>query len=274
MLIRLRDGLRLHVRDRGRGVPVVALHGFAGPSDAWDAAVAGLSATRRVVAIDLLGHGASDAAAVPDRYAMDNAIADVLDVMDALDLDRAAVVGYSMGGRVALAAACHAPGRIHALVLESASPGLPSDDERRDRRAADERLAADIGARGTEWFADHWSDLPLFETRQRLGPEVLAAVRRRLLANRPGCLAACLRGLGAGAQPPLWDALTRLTVPTLLLAGADDTRFVEIANRMHGLLPAAQVSVIEDAGHTVHLEQPAQWQRGVGTFLERHLPTR
>jgi 2-succinyl-6-hydroxy-2,4-cyclohexadiene-1-carboxylate synthase len=177
-------------------------------------------------------------------------------------------MGYSMGARLALFLAVRHPERVHRLVLESGSPGLATEEERGARRASDGALADELEREGIEAFVAGWETLPLFEGfRKRLSAEERAAVRERRLANDPGLLAATLRGLGTGSLPSLWDDLTSLPHPVLLVAGEEDGRFVEIARAMAGRLGDATLRVVPEAGHTVHLEQPASWLVAVREFL-------
>jgi len=267
MYVTLRDGLRLHVRVQGNGPPLLLLHGFTGSIEAWGREVLqGLALAYQVIGVDLLGHGESDASSEPGRYRMEEMLQDLSQVMDALAVEEARWLGYSMGGRIALAAAASRPARVSALVLESASPGLTSDNERRARRRADEALAEGILRGGMEAFVDHWMGLPLFATQGKLSPKAREENRARRLKNRPEALAACLRGLGTGAQPSFWDALPTLDVPTLLLAGEEDPKFTETARSMAGLLPRAELRLIPRAGHTIHLENPFAWLAAVRTF--------
>lgn len=270
MLIALRDGLRLHVRDRGHGPPLLLLHGFMGSSQAWgEAVLEPLAAGNRVLAVDLLGHGLSDGPARPERFAFPEILSDLIDLLDALDIPRAAWIGYSMGGRLALGAAVLHPERVDQLVLESASPGLETEGERSARREHDEALARQLLDHGIEDFVDYWDHLPLFATRRRLPGELLAWHRAARLKLPPRSLAACLRGLGTGAQPSFWDALGTVRHPTLLINGEEDAKFRGIATRMTSLMPAASHMVIPAAGHTVHLENPAGWTDAVLEFRGR-----
>ncbi|MBX6341499.1 MAG: 2-succinyl-6-hydroxy-2,4-cyclohexadiene-1-carboxylate synthase, partial [Thermomicrobiaceae bacterium] len=220
------------------------------------------------VAVDLLGHGASDAPRDPARYRMERCVADLLALLDALDLPRAAVLGYSMGGRVALHLALAAPERVGALVLESASPGIPDAAERAARRVSDAALADLIEREGIAAFVDHWERLPLWASQASLPREVRARLRAQRLAHRPDGLAGSLRGLGAGEMAPVHDRLGALGMPALLVAGALDEKYRALAEWMAIAMPRARVAVVPGAGHAVHLERPEAFLRAVGAFLE------
>lgn len=176
------------------------------------------------------------------------------------------MLGYSMGGRIALHYACSRPSRLSGLVVESSSAGLETEVERARRRAADEALADRIVERGVAWFVDTWEELPLFATQRRLSPRIRSEVRRGRLANDPRSLAASLRGLGTGHLPSLWGVLSRLTVPTLVIVGGLDRKFVEIGRRMVERLPDGCLEVVPGAGHRVHLERPDAWVDRVTDF--------
>ncbi len=274
MIVTLRDGLRVNVRDMGaRGSevstpPLLLLHGFGGSSESWGKSLLErLSIGRRVIAVDLPGHGKSDVPAEPGRFAFAAIVSDLADLLDVLEVASAVWVGYSMGGRLALGAGLFLPDRVSRLVLESASPGLATDQERTERRSSDELLARRIESSDIGSFVREWEDLPLFATQGKLAPEVRAELRSRRLTNRPEALAACLRGLGTGMQPSLWEAMEHVAAPTLLIAGAEDQKFVRTNERMLDALPAARLEVVPEAGHAVHLEQPEAWQSAVESFV-------
>lgn len=267
--MRLRDGHRLGLSDRGGGPPILLLHGFTGSVEAWgDVVLEGLVGQGfRVLAVDLPGHGRSDVPDSPDRYRIEAVVEDLVEVLDARDVERADWVGYSMGGRVALGGAVLRPERVRSLVLESASPGLELEEHREARRRSDDALARRILDRGIEAFVDEWMDLPLFASQRRLPDAVLSRTRRRRLRCSPRGLANTLRGLGTGSQPSFWSDLESLPHRTLLLAGSLDAKYVEIARRMAARIPGARRRVVPDAGHTVHLEAPETWLRSVCEFL-------
>ena len=248
----------------------VLLHGFSGSGDSWGPAIVdGLSGMGRIpVRPDLPGHGRwSRSAAGPPK-----------DLKGALDAISEAgewptdLIGYSMGGRLALHFAAAFPGRVRSLVLESASPGLATPLEREERVRADAALAARIVERGVEDFVDYWASLPLFESRGSLPARNVERLRAVQLQNSPEELAAVLRGLGTGALPSLWEALPVIDIPVLLIVGALDLKFVRIAEALREGLPRARLVVVPEAGHTVHLERPGAWLRAVASFLSDQEP--
>jgi len=243
----------------------VLLHGFTGSAVGWgERLVDGLAGTGLTpVLVDLPGHGRDAGPTDPAAYTLDSILGHVTRAGDwPTDL-----VGYSMGGRVALHFAAAFPGRVRRLVLESASPGLATEEERRARRASDEALASKLLAVGLEAFVDEWEAQPLFESRAALEPAERERQRALRLRNDAASLAACLRGLGAGSLPSLWGRLPSLAVPTLLVVGSLDTKFTEIARSMASAMPDARVVEVAGAGHTVHLERPDAWLAAVVEFL-------
>lgn len=247
-----------------RAAAVRLLHGFTGAGAFWPPSVtAGLAAAGfDVAAPDLPGHGARGGEADPGHFTLDAALSTV-----DLPPEGGALIGYSMGGRIALHHALRRPERVRRLVLESASPGLALASEREERRLADEALAGLLEAEGIEAFVEHWESLPLFDSQRALPESVRARVRETRLANQPTSLAAALRGLGTGVLPSLWDELPRLRTPTLVLVGALDDKFVAIAHRMAERLAHARLAVVPGAGHAVHLERPDAWLDAVVGFL-------
>lgn len=267
------NGLALHTVLFGAGRPLLLLHGFTGSAATWAGLAAQLAPQRQCIAQDLIGHGKSGAPADPARYTMEQAVQDIAGLLDVLGISRVDLLGYSLGGRLALQFAVAAPGRVRALILESASPGLASPAERAARIAADDALAEVIERDGIEAFVAHWEALPLWASQAELPAELRARQRTQRLANRPQGLANSLRGMGTGRQRALWDMLPTLTIPTLLLAGALDAKFSAIAQQMAATLPRADLAIIAAAGHAIHLEQPEIFGQRVAVFLEQQVCT-
>jgi 2-succinyl-6-hydroxy-2,4-cyclohexadiene-1-carboxylate synthase len=237
--------------------PLCLLHGFMGSGNDWRPLMASLAGRAHLVAPDLPGHGQSTGRPGAE-YRMDGAVAAVLRTLDTLGIEQCTLLGYSMGGRIALALTVAHPNRVQHLVLESASPGLADPAERLARREHDARRAARItdDLRG---FLEDWYRMPLFASLERHG--LVEEMVERRTANDPHELARAIQGLSPGAQPPLWDALDTLVVPTLLLAGALDEKYVALTQRMAARSDAIRRVVVPNAGHTIHAEQPGAVRR-------------
>lgn len=250
----------------GRGRPLVLLHGFTGSGRTWRAFFERWADERRLIAFDALGHGDSPAPLDPWLYRQDVAAEDLLATMSRLGWERFDLMGYSMGGRLALQVARRAPQRVRSLVLESTSPGLGVEHERQSRRAADEALAERIERIGVASFAREWAALPLFAGLQRLEMATQKELEQVRASNRKRGLAHSLRGAGVAVLPSVEGDLSGLRMPTLLVVGSEDGKYCKLAAGMAQRMPCAQVIKVHSAGHTVHLEQPAAYAAAVESF--------
>jgi 2-succinyl-6-hydroxy-2,4-cyclohexadiene-1-carboxylate synthase len=262
------NGLGFNLETAGEGPALLLLHGFTGSLESWRPFFDQWPGFQ-LVAVDLTGHGGSDAPPDAARYAIEPCVGGLTGILDSLGIEKATVLGYSLGGRIALQLALARPERVSALVLESASPGIEDAAERRARVAADEALAASIERDGVAAFVDGWQALPLFASQRRLPAERQAGLRAQRLRNDAAGLANSLRGVGAGRQAWLLPRLATFGAPALLIAGALDERYCELARRMAAALPDARVAIVAAAGHAVHFEQPAAFASTVRAFLEQ-----
>ncbi|MBE2194655.1 MAG: 2-succinyl-6-hydroxy-2,4-cyclohexadiene-1-carboxylate synthase [Anaerolinea sp.] len=258
------NGAHYQIESRGEGEPLLLLHGFTGAAANWRPLMSVLASSCRVIAVDLLGHGQSEIPSAPERYQMPFAAADLAALVTQIEATPCHLLGYSMGGRLALYVAVHYPHLVRTLILENASPGLRTPEERQMRQSSDEALAHRIETEGIESFVRYWEALPLFSTQS---PEIRAALRPQRLRNSPLGLANSLRGMGTGVQPSLWEALPHIQIPTLILTGALDPKFKDIGAQMAALMPTSTQVILPNGGHTLHLEQPSQ----VVAVLERWL---
>ena len=264
--------------------PVLLLHGFTGSAEAMNGLREGLlkklseglsdgsderlSETHRVFAIDLPGHGNSATPHAIEHFSMEATVSHLWDALDALGVERANLVGYSMGGRVALNAAVACPKRVAKVVCLGASPGIADSIERNNRKLTDEALADSILADGVGQFVDEWLSQPLFATlAERLSPTDFQTTREQRLANSPEGLALSLRGIGTGAMEPLHETLIHMDFPCLWIAGTEDTKFTAIAEEMSRAMPNGSHTLIPEAGHSVHLENPAATLSAIASFL-------
>lgn len=260
------SGHHYHIEIQGAGDPLVLLHGYSGAASTWRAIFERLADSFQLFAFDLLGHGASDAPAEVASYRMEAVAADIVDLLDQLAVNDSYLLGYSMGGRLALILACAYPSRFGALILESASPGLADERARAERRLKDNQLADQIESDGVSSFVANWESLPLWSTQSKAQ---IRAQRAQRMANRPRGLANSLRAMGAGAQPNLWGQLPNLNLPTCLIVGDRDDKFRRINRAMANAIPHSSLSIISAAGHNTHLEAPDAFCSAIRTFLER-----
>lgn len=224
--------------------------GFTQTASSWDAVLAALRTDRP----------GTDATAVDVTLGVD-----FVDTATRLGEQHgpAVYVGYSMGGRLCLQLALDRPALVRGLVLVSASPGLRDAAARAERRAADELLARAVEHEGVEPFLDRWLAQPLFAS---VPPDASGLADRRTLSAAH--LAGCLRVLGTGVMPPLWDRLGDLRVPVLLMTGTRDDKFDTIAAEMEAAIPGARHLRIE-SGHALPLERPRALAHALAAFATK-----
>jgi len=259
----------LNVLTAGDGPPLLLLHGFTGTARSWAPCLEAWAGRYRVIAPDLLGHAGSAAPADPAAYALERQAHGLHDLLALLGAVPAAVIGYSMGARLALVLALEHPAAVERLVLESPSPGIADPADRMLRRAADERLAAEIERGGVAAFIERWEAQPLFASQAALPVEVRLAQRHERLRHGTAGLAGSLRGAGQGAMEPLHDRLGRITVPALVVAGDLDEVGLARARLVADGIPGARLEVIGSSGHAPHLEHPDRFIRLVDEALSR-----
>jgi 2-succinyl-6-hydroxy-2,4-cyclohexadiene-1-carboxylate synthase len=231
-------------------MPVVFLHGFAATARHWDGVIAALPPGRFTpIALSI-----SDA----DPLAPDGVTRLVRDCTQG----RFVLVGYSMGGRLALHTALAIPERIERLVLVSAAAGIEDAGARADRRAADEALAEEIEHGSISSFIERWRAVPLFAQDPAWVAEAVAADQLRC---SPATLAGCLRGLGAGAMTPMWDRLGELRMPVAVLAGADDVSYEQAGRRLAAGIGDASFRALAGVRHRVALQAPAVVAAAIAT---------
>jgi 2-succinyl-6-hydroxy-2,4-cyclohexadiene-1-carboxylate synthase len=234
---------------------LVLIHGFTQNANCWPGVADRLSHDgQQVLAVDAPGHGR--------RAAVDASLWEAADLI-ATEGGHADYLGYSMGGRIALHLALAYPDVVRRLILVSATAGIEDDAARAARRTADNKQADALEDSGdVAQFLDRWLAGPLFATlpAERAG-------REARLTNTAAGLASSLRHAGTGAQDNLWPRLAKLTMPVLVVAGALDTRYADIAWRMAKAIPNARLAVMAGAGHATHLEKPDQFVSLVEEFL-------
>ncbi|MFR3479737.1 MAG: alpha/beta fold hydrolase [Eggerthella lenta] len=260
---------------RPSAAPLILLHGFAQSSASWDAVARKLAATGRpIYALDLVGHGESERPADACAYALDaqgEALLSFARMVADREGARPAVLGYSMGGRVTLAALRRDPRAFAAVVLEAAGFGPATQAERDAATERDAACAARLRADGLEAFMDFWEQLPLFASQRDLPPDVRERLRAGRMANDAEALARTFEQAGQHVMPSRAETLETLDVlragdtPLLYLAGERDEKYRALAAQ--AAEAGATVRIIPGAGHNAHLEAPAAFVQEVSLFL-------
>lgn len=253
----------------GAGALVVVLHGFTGDRETMRALASELTPAHEVLLIDLVGHGESDSPTGLEPYRMPAVVDQVLSVLADRSPGSTHLLGYSMGGRVALSMARRAPWFFGSVITVSATAGIEDPVARAERHRLDLERADRLEAIGVTAFIDEWLDQDLFAPlRRRLGPEgVERAKLQRASADTHG-LAQSLRGTGTGAMEPVWDAVSGFRCSVLALAGALDQAYVERAERLAATARDGRCVVVEECGHALPMEAPEASAQHVLRFLE------
>jgi 2-succinyl-6-hydroxy-2,4-cyclohexadiene-1-carboxylate synthase len=179
------------------------------------------------------------------------------------------LLGYSMGGRLAIRLALDHPGRVRRLVLISCNPGMDDAKERAERRLRDEHLAQILEEDGIGPFVAWWQSNPILKPAKPLPRSVEESLRCMRLNHEPTGLAMALRQLGSSDDAnDLWPRLGELRMPVLLVHGKADARYAGIISAMAKRIPASRLEAIADAGHAIHREQAPALMKLVCGFLD------
>ncbi len=246
----------------GDGQPVVLLHGFTGSMQTWQS-LRPFFPNHQLIFIDLPGHGHTKARV----KSMSDCCKDLYNVCCQLALEQIDLVGYSMGGRTALSFACNYPEMVRSLTLESASPGLVSEEDQQARKQKDQELADYICGHSLEAFVEKWENIPLFASQKQLPMKIQEKVRQERLSQSKEGLAHSLVTMGTGRMPSCWNQLDQLNMPVLLVVGEWDEKFVQINLQMEKSISNCRLEIIDQAGHAIHVEQT----RIFGTIVEEFI---
>lgn len=232
-------------------VPLLLTHGYSSSAAMWTGNLPALSRDRQVVTWDIRGHGRSDSPDDPAQYSEAISVDDMAAFLDLIGAERAVVGGLSLGGYLSLAFHLRFPDRVTALVVCDAGPGYRRDEARAKWNTETvDRYATQFEQRGLDALGT--------------SPEIVASQQRNPLG-----LARAARGILAQHDSRVFDSLPTISVPTLIVVGANDTPFLAAADVMEAKIPGARKAVLADAGHASNVDQPAAFDRAVTAFLEK-----
>ncbi len=238
--------------------PLVFLHGFLGSGKSWRTIAESFAEDYFCILPDLPGHGENTKDELASPLNFDILTEWLSHLLDQIPVSKIHLVGYSLGGRTALYFACHHSERILSLILESTSPGIDDESERARRLAEDNTRAESILKDGISAFIEDWYQMPLFASLQN-HPQTLSAIKQAAKSNNAEWAAKVIRDLSPGTQKPLWDSLSNLSFPVLLIAGGKDEKYVQMIHKMAERIPNSRSVIVPEAGHNVHAEQPEKY---------------
>ncbi|MEB7434059.1 2-succinyl-6-hydroxy-2,4-cyclohexadiene-1-carboxylate synthase [Staphylococcus pasteuri] len=246
---------------------LIMLHGFISDGSTFDSHIDTLTKQVNVLTVDLPGHGNDDSPM--DQEWNFSYISQQLDqILSEYHQYHQYLLGYSMGGRVSLYYALHGTNELSGLILESTSPGIQKEEDQIERQQVDNARAKVLEIAGLEIFVNDWERLPLFASQYDLDKSVKKQIRQNRMNQDPSKLAKALRDYGTGQMPNLWPSLINIQIPTIILAGQKDEKFVNIAQKMNEQIINSRKTIVSEAGHTIHVEDSAEFDTIILGFLK------
>ena len=262
------DGVKLYFEESGAGTPVVYVHEFGGDHRSWELQMRYFSRRHRCITFAARGYPPSDVPESAEAYSQRRAVEDIVNVMDAAKIDRAHVVGLSMGGFATLHLGLEHPGRARSLVVAGAGYGAEKQHEAYFREASME-VARQFEAQGSDKFAKTYAlgaSRVQFQNKDPRGWQEFASMLGQHSARGS---ANTMRGVQV-RRPSIYDLedrLKRMQVPTLVVVGDEDDHCLQPGIFLKKTVPACGLLVLPKTGHTLNLEEPDHFNRFVAEFI-------
>jgi pimeloyl-ACP methyl ester carboxylesterase len=245
-----RDGVKIQYEVAGDGPALILTHGYSSTGEMWAGQIAPLSKHFKVITWDMRGHGRSDYPEDQDQYSEAATVEDMAALLDAVGAKDAIVGGLSLGGYMSLAFHATYPERTRALLIIDTGPGYKNDQARYGWNQNAIR-------RAERYEADGLPDL------------TKASAEVRLARHRDATgLARAARGMLTQRNARVIESLPNIKVPAIVIVGADDTPFLAASDYMAAKIPGAKKAVIEGAGHSANIDQPARFNAALMGFLD------
>jgi pimeloyl-ACP methyl ester carboxylesterase len=245
-----RDGVKIHYEVAGEGPALLLTHGYSATGQMWQGQIATLSPHFKVITWDMRGHGASDYPEDLAAYSEEATVADMAALLDAVGAKTAVIGGLSLGGYMSLAFHRAHPERTRALLIVDTGPGYKNDQARDGWNANAIRRAERLETEG-------------------LGDLSTASAEVRQARHRDATgLARAARGMLTQRDARVIESLPAVAVPAVVIVGANDTPFLAASDYMATKIPGARKVVIEDAGHSANIDQPAAFNATLLGFLK------
>lgn len=252
------------VGDIYKETPIVLLHGFMGSLENWNQIK--LQFNIPIILIDLPGHGKSHFKKI-DNYSFTDWATDFKYILDKLNLNQINLCGYSMGGRLAISFACRFPMIVNKLILESSTPGIDNEIERKNRFEIDKLNCTKIMSDYTN-FVEDWCQNIFFANQKQRNLSGWEAQQEIRLRQNPAQLSSSIEFLGTGKMPSLWKKINTLHSAVMLITGSEDSQYCRIAVECLKEIKDSKWMNISNCGHNIHLEQSDQFVECVKSFLK------
>jgi 2-succinyl-6-hydroxy-2,4-cyclohexadiene-1-carboxylate synthase len=248
---------------------ILFLHGFMGNIHEFNEVIELLNDDFSYLTLDLPGHGKTQILGDDECYQMASTAQAIINLLDELRIDQCFLIGYSMGGRLALYLSLHFPQRFIKVIVESASPGLAIKTEQLARIKSDTQIARKltriISKDDFYNFLNNWYQQPIFGDIKN-HPQYQSMIETRL-ANHPLNLVKSLQFMGTGSQPCLWELLPKNTIPILLIVGEKDEKFIDINILITEKCNCTKLQIIPQVGHNIHLENTLKFVQNIQAFF-------
>ena len=236
--------------------PIVFLHGFTGNSNSWRHIADALN--RWVILIDLPGHSKSEFINLNEEYSIDDFCSELYLLLNNYSIKKIDLVGYSMGGRIAMAFSSKHSNRINSLVLESSSLGIDDNKDKEDRYNQDLELCDNMED-NLNVFVDNWESKLLFKDQKRRNYILWEEQRNNRLKHNHKQLSKSLQVFSSGSMPYYEESFKYFEFPISIICGTDDDKYVKIGKEMMYMNKNAKQYIIAKSSHNTHLENPAMF---------------
>ena len=258
----------IEIHQRSENLPrILLLHGFMGDRRIWDPMIERFCSFSNPITLDLLGHGDTSKPTEAEPYREKHQLADLLHIIQSLELSPLLLLGYSMGGRLALKTALRNPSLFSGLILESTNCGITDEAKREERKSTDHSRAAAIED-NFQKFLENWQKLDLFQSPLPQDEQRVKRYNSIQSQQSAEAVAASLRGFGTGFMQAVCRDVAELELPVLLLAGSDDKKYQQICAFLEDKLPNAIFASVR-GGHRVHLDNPKSYLEEIHKFIDR-----
>ncbi len=246
--------------------PLLMLHGFMGDSSDWETLANRLQEKYYCIALDLPGHGQTKTDNDSD-YTIEKISESIVEFLKNQNIETPYLLGYSMGGRVVFYLLTHYPKIFKKVIIESSSPGLKTEQEKKERVQKDLLLSKRMQMQPIKQFLLDWYNLDLFSSIDKKSDAFLKMIDRKS-KNNINQLALSLKYSGTGVMPLLWNSLDEIKTDVLLITGSLDKKYTAIAQEICTEHTKFSHEIIDDVSHNVHFEKEDLFYNTIENYLK------